>query len=84
MVRTEMVYLQADGLVGAIHRLFQVAFRMKQHEIDLAKKGQDDTSSNGSGDGSSSRKKENAEVSELRVPPLIGVTWIDQHLVLIS
>lgn len=46
----------ADALVGAIHQLFQVAFRLKQHEVELAKKGQDDTTSNGSGDS----KKENS------------------------
>jgi hypothetical protein len=45
--------------VGAIHQLFQIAFRMKQHEVDLAKKGQDDTASNGSGD---SKKENSAEV----------------------
>ncbi|OWA50844.1 putative Protein disabled [Hypsibius exemplaris] len=33
----------ADALVGAIHELFQVAYRLKQREIETAKKGgQDD------------------------------------------
>lgn len=46
--------------MGSIHQLFQVAFRLKQHELELAKKGQDDTVSDGS-DGSSDGRKENGQ-----------------------
>ena len=47
--------------MGSIHQLFQVAFRLKQHELELAKKGQDDAVSNDSGGSDGSSKQENGQ-----------------------
>lgn len=61
MIGIKIADKSADALVGSIHQLFQVAFRLKQHELELAKKGQDDAVSNDSGGSDGSSKQENGQ-----------------------